>query len=339
VRAVVVEGLDLGALETLGARANRLPAPVPDSVEGLLCRHLGLSRPAGADWPLAPVCLQAEGEAPGTGWWLRLDPVHLAAGMSDLQLREAADFPLEMEEARALADALEEHFAADGWRLVVPAPCRWYLRLEGASRIRTRPPSSVAGRPLRDALPEGEDAAFWRARLNEAQMVLHASPVNAAREARGVPTVNAVWAWGGGRLEAAAPSSWAAVWADHHTARALAGHATTPNAALPAHAREWLAQAGPGSHLLARTEGAGYVATADLEGWREWIADLEADWMRPLLAALRHGELASLVLDPGDGSVLRVTRWALLRVWRRGGLGAARIESTRPWWAVARRLP
>jgi hypothetical protein len=45
--------------------------------------------------------------------------------------------------------------------------------------------------------------APWRHAINEAQMVLHAHPVNQARQAAGQPVVNSLWPWGGGRLPAA----------------------------------------------------------------------------------------------------------------------------------------
>ena len=40
--------------------------------------------------------------------------------------------------------------------------------------------------------------------MTELQMLLHEHPVNEARAARGVPTVNAVWLWGGGEGQRAA---------------------------------------------------------------------------------------------------------------------------------------
>ena len=49
---------------------------------------------------------------------------------------------------------------------------------------------------MRSPSPDG--AINWMRLQNELQMVLHAHPVNAAREDAGKPTINGVWFWGGG---------------------------------------------------------------------------------------------------------------------------------------------
>src|SRR2546430_884920 len=43
----------------------------------------------------------------------------------------------------------------------------------------------------------------FHALMNEAQMLLHEHPVNAEREARGLPALNSIWFWGGGVIAAA----------------------------------------------------------------------------------------------------------------------------------------
>ncbi len=55
-------------------------------------------------------------------------------------------------------------------------------------------------RSINSHLPRGDDALAWHRVMNEAQMIMHAHPVTAAREARGAPPANSIWLWGGGTL-------------------------------------------------------------------------------------------------------------------------------------------
>jgi hypothetical protein len=101
-------------------------------------------------------------------------------------------------EADAMIDALDAEFAPDGIRFVAPDPARWYLRIDAEPELDTTPLWRAIGHSMRRALPTGADGARWRARLNEAPILLHGHPVNAARELAGAPRVGSIWLWGGG---------------------------------------------------------------------------------------------------------------------------------------------
>ena len=104
--------------------------------------------------------------------------------------------------------------------------------------------------------------------MNEAQMILHTHPVNAEREARGMPAVNSVWLWGGGTLPAITPPSY-----------------TTAGAAGPCCARWRSRRASRTATCLpavARTAAAGGQSLAALLRPRHAlrdVADLAADGM------------------------------------------------------------
>jgi hypothetical protein len=61
-------------------------------------------------------------------------------------------------------------------------------------------PSRVLGDDLARHLPSGENERQWRHLLNEAQVILHNHPVNAARVKEGKAPANSVWFWGAGVL-------------------------------------------------------------------------------------------------------------------------------------------
>ena len=184
------DGLSLPALEKLlGRGRNEILDPVP--LENLLCVSFGV--PCATDAPIAPISAAFDGLA--AGCWLRADPVNLNLQRDQLLL---AAVQVGSEEAAALCASLNEHFAGQDMEFFAPHPQRWYVRLDALPRISTAPLSQVVGGDVRRVLPTGEDAARWHQLFNEIQMLLHAHPLNEAREARGEPIINSVWFWGGG---------------------------------------------------------------------------------------------------------------------------------------------
>src|SRR5256885_15089389 len=105
-------------------------------------------------------------------------------------------------ESEALAEPPNRHFGPT--MLFYPMrPARWYVRLEKAPDVQTTPAAAARGVAIDEKLPSGPDAMRFHALMNEAQMLLHEHPVNAEREARGVPALNSIWFWGGGGIAAA----------------------------------------------------------------------------------------------------------------------------------------
>ena len=108
--------------------------------------------------------------------------------------------------------------------------CRATLR--GSSK--SRPASRNAGVRACPAKAPGD------ALLNEAQMLLHAHPVNEAREARGELAINSLRLWGAGRAPGSAHCRWQSVTADDPAVRGAARLAGARHRPLPTSAQEWL---------------------------------------------------------------------------------------------------
>ncbi|MEN4904297.1 phosphoglycerate mutase [Luteimonas sp. TWI662] len=267
-----------------------------------LARHVDLP---GGGWPLAALSRQVDvgdAGAPDNAW-LRADPAWLQPDINGVRLMGHGDtLGLVQADVDALLPALQPIFADAGFALDAPAPSRWYLRLPRETALPVSvDPSEALGTDLADHDDGGAQGRRWRALANEAQILLHTHPWNAARAAAGRPPVNALWFWGGGPLPdgaAVARSAQARVLTDDATLCALAAIATEVDplpSAWPA-LREAL--------------------LIDLGGLRD-LRQLQADWLRPALAALAGGRLDTLVLDHEDGLVLTLRRWHRLRVWRR----------------------
>ena len=243
--SALVAGLDLDALDRLLARADHAVEPAADgAVEALAFRAFGhevhpvaeggpggpdvpgagttshpdaagesdtgdLPRPPGADWPVAAVTALVDCDAPigGSGWWLRADPVHLRPDIADLVLFDAVDVGVSNEEARVLAEIVNEALRPGGPLVHAAHPHRWYVALEAPARMATTPLSLAVGAGISVAMPRGPDAPRWRRWMNEVQMALHECPVNAERERRGTAPINSVWPWGGGSLPPLAGAS------------------------------------------------------------------------------------------------------------------------------------
>jgi hypothetical protein len=137
-------------------------------------------------------------------------------------------------------------------------------------------------------------------------MLLHSHPVNEAREAAGLPTINSVWFWGGGWLPASTSARWAAAWGDDPLLRGLALAAKIPCAPAPADAQQWLTIATDGEHAVVLDHAS--------------VLDLEQAWFAPLLQALKQGQLATVsLLGANDADSLRLdlTAGDLWKFWRR----------------------
>ena len=181
----IYAGLDTPALERLLARGRaRVEAQAAEAGSSLvwLCERFGVDKQE--DWPVAPYSLLADGGEPGTQHWLRADPVHLKLVGNRLVLADSGSFPLSQLETDSLAASLNAHFSGDGLMFHALRPERWYVRVGRAPSMQTTPLAQAVGRSIDDILPRGADAPFWRARLNEVQMLLHGHAVNAHRETR-----------------------------------------------------------------------------------------------------------------------------------------------------------
>jgi hypothetical protein len=309
--------LSLPALETLLGRGEA-ESFAPSDLEAALFALFGVELPPGGDLPVAAVTRVVDAGTREEGYWLRADPAHLVPNRDQLVLAAVGGLGISRDDAEHLAADINSRFGDAGWHLDAPVPDRWYLQLDDDPGIRTVPPSAAAGRDIRGLLPAGEHARHWHALINELQMVLHGSPVNAAREGRGEPAVNSLWLWGGGRLPRVPKGTWIKVWGNDPLAEGLARLSGTATAALPAKGDTWLASAlDPGGHLAVLSGGLDAIRRGDLGRWLEFVQVLETDWFVPLLGALRSGELQTLSLLPLAGWNYSLGRRELRRWWRR----------------------
>jgi len=293
------------ALARLLARADRhgVGEVIHPGIENMLARHFLLDA---ASLPWGALGYWGETGQVAQGVVMRLDPVHLQLGMTEAIVHGGAALRLTLDEAQALAQSLQAHFVAHGWRIHVAAPERWYVCIDRVGNevfdLQTTPLAQALGHDAGVFKPQGRDARRWLADINEAQMLLFAHPVNAAREARGLPTINSLWPWGAGVLppsplagEGLLPTQLTAVYANNPLARGLAHALGLPVHDLPETLDECADLSA--NALIVLEDLVQPLQDGDFEDWHATLEGLEARWFAPLRAALGKGRLSVLQID------------------------------------------
>ena len=301
--------LRLPRLETWLARADGQRVPAGRS--GWLFGQWGL----GAQAPVAALTLAADG-GPREGTWMRADPVHQRVERHALVLHDGGTLALSADEVREAVAALNAFFARDGLEFAAPTRERWYVRLPEGEAPRTVPFEEAVGRNPFGMIPQGGVRLSWPSIFSEAQMLLAALPLNAAREADGRPALNGLWFWGAGTFPARLACPYRAIAAADPLARGLALASGADLRALPGDPSE-LASWGGGPGLVVLDALGAPLRQGDFSGWRAAAERLDRQWFRclgDLLAAHRHlrlvlpGDRETAVFDLAPGA-----RWRLLR--------------------------
>ncbi|GAB3788794.1 hypothetical protein GCM10028797_22980 [Dyella agri] len=235
------------------------------------------------------------GDAGDTSW-LNADPAWVQPDMTGVRLLACGAMPLAMGEAEAFVQALQPAFAEVGLPLEISAPDHWQLRLPPDMRVPDfATPEQALGEDLYQHLPQGAEGRPWRVLLNEVQVLLHQHPLNAERQARGLPPVNSVWLWGAGRLPAQLHSAFAGVIGGDELLLALAARA-----GIPCQSRT--------PQAVAATQAGWLVDLQDLPA-----DEVERDWW-PAVQELARRQTLQFSFASGERWLWRP--WHRWRFWR-----------------------
>lgn len=200
--------------------------------ERVLARALGWQGGDGCQ-PFAARAARADGidtGAPGGPAWGLVSPVHWHVGTDQVSVADPEELRLDEATSREYFEVVRPLFESafespresgcaaagpgeagspgSGPRLVYGAPTRWYVVHESLAGLRTASLDRVVGRnvdPWLDtadaATPAGASLRRWRRLQAEVQMLLHAHPLNARREAAGALPVNSFWLSGCGAAQ------------------------------------------------------------------------------------------------------------------------------------------
>ncbi|MFZ4651246.1 MAG: hypothetical protein ACOYLV_11085 [Rubrivivax sp.] len=201
--AGALQAPDLPGLVSLLAQLKPHPAVVGpamsltaphEAVIGRLCGH------AGADGTVPLAALQARRlglHAQGSAWG-RLAPAHWRLGTEQVSMLDPQALGLDEPASRAFLDSVRPLFESEGFAVHFAAPHCWLLAHPCLAGLPCASLDRVVGRNVDPWLPADPRARLLRRLQNEVQMLWHAHPLNAAREARGELVVNSVWLSGCG---------------------------------------------------------------------------------------------------------------------------------------------
>jgi len=165
--------------------------------ERVLARALGWQGGDGT-WPFAARAARADGIEPGTAAWGLVSPVHWHVGTDQVSLGDPEALQLDEAASRTLFEAVRPLFADEGLTFTFGYATRWYVAHESLRNLKTASLDRVVGRNVDAWLGDGAPLRRWRRLQAEVQMLLHAHPLNAAREAAGLLPVNSFWLSGCG---------------------------------------------------------------------------------------------------------------------------------------------
>lgn len=228
--------------------------------------------------------------------WLRADPAWIRADINGARLLGIGPmlWP-DDEDVEAFAPDLRALFATEGIALEIPNPSRWYLRLPADAELpRFATPAEALGENAFDHRVEGADARRWRRLDSEAQVSLHQSPRNPARQATGLPPINALWFWGDAVMPDAAVGDWPMLTSEDVLLR---GAARLANIDLAAMAERW------------PDDASGLYDLRAVPSHR-----LYADWLQPALDAM-HEERRMMQWICDEGPVFELKRGQRWRFW------------------------
>ena len=303
ISSEVCAGLHLPALEKLLARGNASTSPA-DTLESRLCAAFGVHA-------IAPVRAAADGLEAGGHYWLCADPVSLR--LTTAQVLLLPDVMPSSDEAAALCASLNEHFVGMGLHFSAPHPQRWYVQEDTEPQMTTTPLRQVAWGDAKLHTPQGADALRWQRIATEAQMLLHAHPLNQVRAARGELSINSLWFWGGGRATPLAPAI-DAIGGDCTLVGAFAGAAGMQRVESLQAMLDGQYEKG----LWVCTAPAEALQRGDLYSWREAVQRVEQQLAQSLLRALQAGRLQRLTLEVLREDVthrFELTRGAAWKLW------------------------
>lgn len=290
----------LARLAGRGSVAPRVLDARADSLHTAVLDALNL-RSAAEKYPAAAVMRTGSTNERAAGFWLRMQPMHFMAGLDRITtvvLRGAGR--MTPAERSSLDPVFAEHLQPAGLELHA-ADDEWLLRSASPLKLQTVTPEFAAANPHSEILPRGADAGPIRRLMTEMQMLLHEHPVNARREARGAPAINAVWVHGEGIL------------ADVSSVSLPAGYGEDPflRGIYRLHDQAVGAKPGDVKSLLAQLRGptVAMIDAPDLDA-------LETQWLVPLARALLSGAISSLTLM-FEAWQVSVERADMFKLWRR----------------------
>lgn len=139
--------------------------------------------------------------APPADGWAWITPCQWRVNADHVAMLDPHDLALTADESTTLQQAMRTYFAEDGIALqpVNPAfPSTWLASGPVFKQLPTASLERARGARVDRWMPRQPQAQALRRLQNEMQMLLYTHPINDARAAQGLPTINSFWISGTG---------------------------------------------------------------------------------------------------------------------------------------------
>ncbi len=199
----------LQALLSLLQRQQVLQDPIPTPLhlphERLQAQALGwpLDAPT-LPWAAWHQAQQGQAGAEPQAW---MTPCHWQIGMDEVVMADPAHLHLSDDESQHLLQAMQPFLQEDGLQVTWHSALLWHVQGALLADVPTASLDRVIGQNVKPWMPDHPAARPLQRLQSEMQMLLYNHPVNDAREAKRLFTVNAFWLHGAGTLPAATPAT------------------------------------------------------------------------------------------------------------------------------------
>lgn len=209
--------------------------------------------------------------------------------------------PLPEETEISLLNRLNTFLAQDNIVLQRIGNGLWVFVMSHHTDVTFHDVDSLMGKSMSAVLPTGNDAVYWRKLLTECQMLLSQQ----VRHQEGYTT--SLWFWGNGRYPDALQSPFNAIFSNELLLQAMAASAKVKVEALPI---SWTRSLLDNANNILIVDSRFYQQSASN------VQQFEQQWLTPLLAALKKGNIATLRLIVGNYSEYYLKRRHLYYFWR-----------------------
>ena len=153
----------------------------------------------------APLELQSNGVTVHSDTCIvRIEPIHIHAARDHLVLTSTQILDIQSSEADALFDSVKDIFAEMSNVIHRSMPHKWFIESTALESLSTVSSAQAEGRNIDHWMPSDTSiegvARQWRKWQNEIQMIWFNHPVNEARQAEGMLSINSIWISGNGKL-------------------------------------------------------------------------------------------------------------------------------------------
>ncbi|MFV2061005.1 MAG: hypothetical protein ACC653_09995 [Gammaproteobacteria bacterium] len=324
---------ELPATQLLLSRATQKHGGFEDFHDGV-CFLTGITSTKHQDLPIAAITVATENKLTSDSnldYFIFAEPVVMKADRDSVVLLESLKPDLSLcgsssdlsnkltrTESETLVTEINQHFCDEPWKLHLTKNAAWYFILDSETSISTTNIAKVLLQNTKTFIPKGESARYWRKIINEIEMLLFASTVNAKRLEQNKTTVTSLWLWGGGKIpDKSNAENSDMIWGENDFLQSVALFVDIPFKFITQQSVTELIKVEDFKHVvIVNTILKKHWQQQDLYSWLKALKELELNLLEPLLNSLRKKRIDTLILYQDKKEYFRITRKNIKSWWK-----------------------